>query len=597
MSYIATHAESHPDKPAIIMAGNGNTTTFRELNERSARIANLLHARGVGSGASIAMLMKNQPQFLEVAWAAQRSGQYYTPISTRLTPPEAAYIISDCDATVLVVSRELIDVAAGALDILKDGDVALPGTILRLSTGNANTAEATGTTNAGTGGAVDMAGTADTGNGNAGGFTARNDAAPGGGPGGGSGSGGSGSGGSGSGGSGSGGSGSGESGSSGTFEPYETLLENEVPTVSFKETEGQDMLYSSGTTGKPKGVRLPLPQTPMGGPHPMALLAQGLYKIDSTSVYLSPAPLYHAAPLRFTMAALRLGATTVIMDRFDPIEFLSTIERYGVTHAQVVPTMLVRLLKMPERDRRQFDLSSLQCVLHAAAPCPVEVKRQIIEWVGPVVYEYYAGTEGNGFCAIDSEEWLAHPGSVGRSLLGRIHILDQDGVELVSGQIGTIYFENPVPFSYHKDPQKTATSRNGKGWTTLGDIGYIDDEGYLYLTDRKAFMIVTGGVNVYPQEAENLLITHPAVMDAAVFGIPNEEFGEEVKAVVQPIDMANAGKALENELISFLKSKLADVKCPRSIDFEPDLPRHPNGKLYKQQLRDKYWKGHHSRII
>jgi acyl-CoA synthetase (AMP-forming)/AMP-acid ligase II len=287
------------------------------------------------------------------------------------------------------------------------------------------------------------------------------------------------------------------------------------------------------------------------------------------------------------------------MERFDADWCLELIEQYRVTHAQFVPTMFVRMLKLPEADRLRHDVSSLQVAIHAAAPCPVQVKQQMIEWWGEVIYEYYAGTEGNGFCAISPQEWLTHPGSVGRPLLGEIHICDDDGKELPTGQAGTIYFSGGGDFEYYNDPDKTADSRHpkDKGWSTLGDMGYLDEEGYLYLTDRKTFMIISGGVNIYPQEIENLLVTHPKVTDVAVFGVPNEEFGEEVKGVVQPADMGEAGPALAEELIFFCREHLSHVKCPRSIDFLEELPRHPTGKLYKRLLRDKYWQGHDSRIL
>jgi long-chain acyl-CoA synthetase len=259
--------------------------------------------------------------------------------------------------------------------------------------------------------------------------------------------------------------------------------------------------------------------------------------------------------------------------------------------------MFVRLLKLPEEERRHFDGSSLECVIHAAAPCPVPVKEQMIEWWGPILSEYYAGTEGNGFTSINSEDWLKHKGSVGKALIGKIKILDEEGNEVPTGEAGTIYFAEGREFSYHNDQDKTAQAFNAKGWSTLGDVGYVDEEGYLYLTDRKAYMIISGGVNIYPQEAENLLVTHPKVMDVAVFGVPNEEFGEEVKAVVQPMDPAAAGPELEQELLEFCRANLAHYKCPRTIDFDEELPRHPTGKLYKRLLRDRYWTGKESRIV
>lgn len=353
---------------------------------------------------------------------------------------------------------------------------------------------------------------------------------------------------------------------------------------------GTDMLYSSGTTGQPKGVMpafTPQPLETSGGTI-FGLLA-GLFGFQAGDVYLSPAPLYHAAPLRFTMAAHVLGGTAVVMEHFSPEGYLEAVQRYGVTHSQVVPTMFVRLLKLADRSR--YDVSSVRAIIHAAAPCPVPVKREIIEWFGPVVHEYYAGTEGNGFVYCNSEQWLAHPGTVGSPLGCVLHIVGEDGTELPTGQTGTVYFEGGATFEYHNDPDKTRSSRHPLGWSTLGDVGYVDGDGFLYLTDRKAYMIISGGVNVYPQEAENLLVTHPLVLDAAVFGIPDPDFGEQVKAVVQPVAMPGdeaAAAALEQELIDFCRANLAHLKCPRTIDFRDELPRHPTGKLYKRLLVDEY---------
>jgi acyl-CoA synthetase (AMP-forming)/AMP-acid ligase II len=295
----------------------------------------------------------------------------------------------------------------------------------------------------------------------------------------------------------------------------------------------------------------------------------------------------------------RLGATVVAMEHFDPAECLRLIDEHRVTHAQFVPTMFIRMLKLPPEERARYDLSSLECVIHAAAPCPVEVKQQMIEWWGPVIHEYYAGTEGNGFVYTNSQDWLAHPGTVGKALVGQLHIVDEDGSELPNGEPGTIYFDGGAQFEYHHDPAKTEASRDprGRGWSTLGDVGYLDDEGYLYLTDRKAFMIISGGVNIYPQEAENLLALHPKVMDVAVFGVPDPEMGEAVKGVVQPVDMASAGPELERELIAYCRDRLAHYKCPRTIDFRNELPRHPTGKLYKRLLKDEYWQGHTTGIL
>jgi long-chain acyl-CoA synthetase len=357
------------------------------------------------------------------------------------------------------------------------------------------------------------------------------------------------------------------------------------------------MLYSSGTTGRPKGVRTPVQAAAFDAPPPMVDLVRALYGMGRDTVYLSPAPLYHAAPLRFCMTVMRLGGSVVVMERFDALELLRAIERHRVTHVQLVPTMFVRLLKLPPEQRTAHDLSSLRCAIHAAAPCPIPVKEGMIDWWGPIVWEYYAGTEGNGMTAVDSHAWLARKGTVGKAIMGQVKICGPDGEELPAGETGTVYFAGGRPFEYHNDADRTAASRNAHGWSTLGDVGYVDAEGYLYLTDRIANTIISGGVNIYPQECENLLVTHPKVLDAAVFGVPNEDLGEEVKAVVQPRDMREAGPALEQELIAFCRQHLSALKCPRSIDFEAELPRHPTGKLYKRLLRERYWAGRASNLI
>jgi long-chain acyl-CoA synthetase len=354
------------------------------------------------------------------------------------------------------------------------------------------------------------------------------------------------------------------------------------------DAEGVDLLYSSGTTGRPKGVVAELPLTPLGSPQPIAALLQGNWGFGPDTIYLSPAPLYHAAPLRFNMTVHRFGGTCVVMERFDPLHALELIERHRITHVQMVPTMFIRMLKLPEAERRRFDLSSLQAVIHAAAPCPVPVKEAMIDWFGPVIHEYYSSTEGDLFTVISSEEAQRKPGSVGRPVLGSPHILDDDGNELPPGEAGTIWSEGGLAFEYLNDAEKTAGARNDRGWTTIGDIGYLDDDGYLHLTDRKADMIIAGGVNIYPQEAESVLVTHPAVADAAVFGIPHPDLGEQVHAVVQPMEPDAAGPDLADELLAFCSSQLARYKCPRAIDFRAELPRHATGKLYKRLLRDEY---------
>lgn len=357
------------------------------------------------------------------------------------------------------------------------------------------------------------------------------------------------------------------------------------------ESAGYHLVYSSGTTGRPKGIRLPLSGEPAETPHMLAERMAARYGIGPDSVLLSPAPLYHTAPLAYGMSAHRLGATLVIMDKFDAKEVLRLVEHHRVTFMQMVPTMFIRLLALPDDVRSHYDIASLTKIVHAAAPCPVEVKRRMIDWLGPIVYEYYGGSEGNGSTFITPQEWLDHPGSVGRADWGTLHICGDDGEEVWPGTDGLVYFEGGWDFQYLNDPAKTRDARHPRhsGWSTLGDIGHLDPDGYLYLTDRKSFMIISGGVNIYPQEAENLLIQHPEVADVAVIGVPHAEMGEEVKAVVQPKNWNDAGPDLAARLIAHCRDHLSPIKCPRSVDFDPALPRHETGKLYKQAVRKRYW--------
>jgi long-chain acyl-CoA synthetase len=511
---LPDHARRTPDKPAYIMAGSGDVVTYRDLDRATNRGAHLFRHLGLKTGDGIALFMENNRHFLELCWAARRSGLYYTAISSYLTAPEVAYIANDCGARAFITSAGRADVAAGLVDLM-------PGIGHRFMVDG----EAPG------------------------------------------------------------------------FASYETAIADLPATPIADEVQGTDMLYSSGTTGRPKGVKRPLVGEPLGTREPIFKVVNGLYGIDADTVYLSPAPLYHAAPMRFNVAVIDLGATSIVMERFDAEESLRLIEFHRATHSQWVPTMFVRMLKLEEATRRRYDVSSMKTAIHAAAPCPVPVKEQMIDWWGPVLYEYYGGTEGNGLCALDSAQWLAHKGSVGPALVGKLRIVDDDDKRLPAGEEGIVYFADGPPYEYHNDPERTAQARNAKGWTTLGDVGYVDDDGYLYLTDRKAHMIISGGVNIYPQEVENLLVTHPAVLDVAVIGVPDEEMGEAVKAVVQPMDMANAGPDLAQELIEFCRQSLSAVKMPRSVDFQSELPRHPTGKLYKRLLKDRYWGKEQSRIV
>ena len=375
------------------------------------------------------------------------------------------------------------------------------------------------------------------------------------------------------------------------WDSYEDAIASASPEPLAEEPMGDTMLYSSGTTGRPKGILRPLPDMTVA--EGFALRQQmNRYGFSRDTVYLSPAPLYHAAPLGYVTMVLGFGGTVIMMERFDAEAALRYIEQYKVTHSQWVPTMFVRMLKLPEGVRGRHDLSSHAVAIHAAAPCPVDVKRQMIEWWGPIIHEYYAGTEGTGATIIDSADWLAHPGSVGRPALGILHICDEEGVELPIGESGLIYFEREqMTFAYHNDPAKTRAAQHPKyeNWMSLGDVGYVDEEGYLYLTDRKAFMIISGGVNIYPQAIEDALILHPKVGDVAVFGVPNEEMGEAVKAVIEPMPGVRPGEALAQDLLAFARARVAHYMAPRSVDFIEEMPRLPTGKLYKRVLRDAYW--------
>ncbi|MGV9711227.1 AMP-binding protein [Gordonia sp. NPDC003424] len=377
------------------------------------------------------------------------------------------------------------------------------------------------------------------------------------------------------------------------FESFGTVLANASDAPRADEPRGTDMLYSSGTTGRPKGIRAPLPEGRVDEVKDgYTLIFEPMYGFGPDTVYLSPAPLYHAAPLRFCGMTNSLGGTVVFLDHFEPEAALATIEKYHATHSQWVPTMFIRMLKLPAEVRTRYDVSSMKIAVHAAAPCPAEVKRAMIEWWGPVIHEYYAATEAAGATFIGPQEALEHPGSVGKALMGVVHICGDDGTELPTGGVGVIYFErDEMPFRYYNDPEKTRSAQHPAhpNWATTGDMGYLDDDGYLYLTDRKAFMIISGGVNIYPQEAENVLIGHPAVYDVAVIGVPDEDLGEVTKACVQLDPAFAASPALADELIAYTTERIAAYKAPRSVDFVDDLPRTPTGKLVKGELRKQYW--------
>jgi long-chain acyl-CoA synthetase len=368
------------------------------------------------------------------------------------------------------------------------------------------------------------------------------------------------------------------------FEPLGAVLAPAGTGPVADEHDGGWMFYSSGTTGRPKGILPPLPPASLGAPSFLTSMLSGLFGFTRDTVYLSPAPLYHAAPAGWTTGTQRLGGLAVVMERFDPLDLLAAVERHRVTHVQLVPTHMIRLLKLPAAERDRYDLSSLRMVVHAAAPCPVEVKQAFLEWLGPIVHEFYSGSEGAGFCHIGPEEWLAHPGSVGRSMSGAIHVLGPDREELPVGEEGEVWFETPRRFEYHRDPGKTATVWDDRGWSWLGDIGRVDEEGYLYLTDRASHMIISGGVNIYPREAEDVLVLHPAVADVAVLGTPDDEVGERVTAFVELAEGREPTEATADELIDWCRDRLSHFKCPREVRFVDELPRLPTGKLLKRLL-------------
>lgn len=362
------------------------------------------------------------------------------------------------------------------------------------------------------------------------------------------------------------------------------------------EPAGRPMLYSSGTTGLPKGIRPPLPDGSIADDPDALVRLVRAFGVGEDTVYLSPAPIYHAAPLRWCGAVQAHGGTVVMMRTFDTEGSLRAIGDHRVTHAQFVPTMFVRMLKLDDAVRRSYDVSSLRVAVHAAAPCPTEVKQKMIDWWGPILVEYYAGTEANGMTMIDSKEWLERPGSVGKAVLGTIHICSDpdeggDGSDLPVGEVGVVYFErDELPFVYHNDPEKTRAAQHPDhpSWTTVGDMGRVDEDGFLYLTDRKSFTIISGGVNIYPAEIENVLALHPAVDDVAVIGVPDPEMGEQVRAFVAPSASASPGETLAEEIIAFVRERLASYKAPRAVEFVERLPRTETGKLLKREIRDAY---------
>jgi long-chain acyl-CoA synthetase len=507
--YPGAFAPTTPDKPAVVM-GSGAMITYKELDDRSAQLAQLLYARGLRRGDHVAILAENHVRYFETYWAALRSGLYLTAVNRYSKPDEAAYLVNDSGAVALIATAAMRATASALVELA-------PECTIRLM----------------------IEGTA---------------------PG---------------------------------FESYEAAIAEFPAEPLGWQPKGEVMLYSSGTTGRPKGIERPLRDFTVDDPAAggTSSVESALLGMHRDSVYMCPAPLYHAAGLQWSAGAHEMGATLVVMEKFDAETFLQIVDRERVTHVQVVPTMLVRLMKLDEPTRLKYDVSSLKSVVHAAAPCPIDIKRQVIDWLGPIVDEYYAATEGVGFTFIKASDWLTHPGSVGLPMMGVPHICDEEGNELPANEPGTLYFSDlPLSFKYHGDDSKTKSTRHPThdDWASLGDVGYLDEEGYLYLTDRRAFTIISGGVNIYPAEIESCLVDHPSVLDAAVFGLPDPEMGEYVHAVIQPANGVAPTTQLAEELRGYVRVNLANFKVPRVIDFVEELPRMPSGKLAKGPLRDEY---------
>jgi fatty-acyl-CoA synthase len=506
--YPGTYAASAPNRPAVVMAGTGKVLTYRELDENSARLASTLHALGLRPGDVIALISDNSAEAFEVYWAALRSGLYITFVNWHLAPEEAAYILRDSGARVVIASAGVRGMAQPVVSLVPEVRhwYAFGGQVAG-------------------------------------------------------------------------------------YRSYPELLTSAGPRLT-DQPRGSEMLYSSGTTGRPKGIKPRLVPGKVDEPgDPLVTLLASVFKVTEDSVYLSPAPIYHTAPLKWCASVQALGGTVVLMERFDAEEALAAIERFRVTVTQMVPTMFVRMLQSPEQTRTAYDVSSLRVAVHAAAPCPPDVKDAMTAWWGPILVEYYGATEQHGTTVITTSEWQTKRGSVGKAAMGVLHICDDDGRELPAGEIGSIYFERDVaPFEYHNDPEKTAASRHPahESWCTVGDVGYLDEEGYLFLTDRKGFMIISGGVNIYPQEVENALAMHPKIFDVAVIGVPDSEMGERVKAVVQLREGVAPSDDLAAEIIAHVRDRIANYKAPKSVDFVTELPRSATGKLMKRILIDRY---------
>jgi len=504
-------AAEHPQNVAFVDADE-RSLSMAEVLASVNQLSHGLRRLGLSRGDSMAAMLPNSPEAMQVYLAMQQIGLYLTPINYHLVGPEIAYVLQDCEAKAFIVHARYAEVVRQALE-----ETGFPSDRV-FSVG-------------------EVAG----------------------------------------------------------FASLSDLTQNEPTTAPDDRSVGAIMNYTSGTTGRPKGVRRPLPTTPieetdLGG----ALDGYNVGRDETDNVHLLACPWYHTAPMVMVAPSMHRGHSVVIMDGFNAERALQLIDRYRVTITHLVPTQFVRLLALPDDVKARYDVSSLRHVIHGAAPCAPDVKRRMIEWFGPVIDEYYASTEGVGGTIIFSDEWLSKPGSVGKPRNAtRIVIMDEEGTILGPRQVGTVYSTTMgrEPFEYYKDPEKTARSRRGD-YRTVGDVGYLDEDGYLFLSDRKADMIISGGVNIYPAEIESAMISHPRVADVAVFGIPNEEWGEEVKAVVELLPGGDGDPdALRADILAFLGGRIARYKLPKTIDFVDALPRDPNGKLYKRRLRDPYWVG------
>ena len=507
------HRRTRPDHLAIVIADTGERLTYRQLDEASNRTAQLFRSLGLKPGDKVGLMLRNSLEFAIVYWAVQRSGLFAVLLSAHLKPDEAAYILGDSQARLLITSTDVGDTPA-TLAANREALIPMVERILDTST-------------------PPMAGATS----------------------------------------------------------FHAAISDMPETPIADEQSGFYLIYSSGTTGRPKGIMLPFKSGPIEERSPVEG-ATPFYQAFDPLVSFCAGPFYHGAPLSGVIITHRLGGTVVTLRKFDPVQTLKAIQDFRVNHAQFVPTMFVRMLALPEAVRQSFDLGSLRYVSHAAAPCPVEVKRRMIDWLGPIINEYYGSSENLGGTYITSAEWLRKPGSVGRSAVAPLHICDAGGRELPPGEEGLVYFETPPgrQFNYLNDPEKTIKARHPSqpDWYCVGDIGRLDEDGYLFLTDRRDFMIISGGVNIYPQAVENALIVHPKVLDAAVIGVPHPDYGEAVKAIVQLKEPGEAGDALAAELAGWCRERISAVACPRSFAFVDELPRLASGKLAKHELRRLY---------